>query len=327
MKEQDIRPREAFEQYLKLVENDVANIFRDRGCFEEVICPACHGNKYQPQFEKLGFMYVLCSICGALFVNPRPPLPLLEYYNTRSISSKFWVNDFFKPVAEIRRKEIFRPRASYISHAYPEFANEIIGDIGAGFGLFLEELGQYWPTAEFVAIEPSAEMADICRNKKLTVIENTIEDIGSISNYFSLLTSFELIEHLYDPGVMIKNAYRMLKSGGRLFVTTLNGEGFDIQILWDNSPSVTPPHHLNFLNPKSLEILLKDNGFIVESIDTPGKLDWDIVEGMYRNNGYEPGRFWQLFAENATPKTKERLQDWIVKSGYSSHMRAVGIKL
>jgi len=326
LKEEEIRKRSVFNRYLELVAEDVQAIFADRSDFIEIDCPACGGRNYQPQFEKLGFTYVLCPDCGTLFVNPRPPYQLLMDFYTQSRSTSFWVHDFFKPVAEARREKIFRPRAEYIRDTFPEMSNGVIGDIGAGFGLFLEELARFWPSAKLVAIEPSDEMVAICKDKGLEVLPCAVENVQGWDGQFDLLTSFELFEHLYDPDEFLKKVWHLLRPGGRLFLTTLNGEGFDIQVLWEKSKSVAPPHHLNFFNPRSIARLIEDNNFIVEMVDTPGQLDWDILEGMYREEGVDPGRFWRLVAEQAEPATKSSLQDWISENGLSSHMRIMARK-
>lgn len=326
MKEEEIRKRSIFNRYLELVAEDVQTIFADRSAFIQISCPACSSMNYQRQFEKLGFTYVLCPRCGTLFVNPRPSAQLLLDFYTQSRSASFWVHDFFEPVAEARREKIFRPRAEYIKDTFPAMAKGVIGDTGAGFGLFLEELAKLWPSARLVAIEPSDEMVGICREKSLEVIPCAIEDVQAWDGRFDLLTSFELLEHLHNPGEFVKKAWRLLRPEGYLFLTTLNGEGFDIQVLWEQSKSVAPPHHLNFFNPRSLPMLLQANDFIVHSLDTPGELDWDIVEGMYREEGADPGRFWRLIAEWAEPAIKDDLQAWISQSGFSSHMRVVARK-
>jgi SAM-dependent methyltransferase len=326
VKEEEIRQRSVLNRYLELVAEDVCTIFKDGSLFSPVDCPACGGGNHELQFEKLGFSYVLCKDCGTLFVNPRPPAELLMDYYTDSPSATFWVNSFFKPVAEVRREKIFRPRAEFVRDEFPQISGGVIGDIGAGFGIFLEELGKFWPDARLTAIEPSGEMADICRDKGLEVIHCGIEDITGRNGTFDLLTSFELMEHLHTPADGIRKALSLLKPGGYLMLTTLNGEGFDIQILWEKSKSVTPPHHINFFNPGSLALLLEKCGFTVVKTDTPGQLDWDIVEGVYRNENTDPGRLWRTFAERATPAAKESLQDWITKSGFSSHMRTIARK-
>lgn len=326
MKEEEIRRRSVLNRYLELVEEDVRTIFRDRSLFRSIDCPACEGHDHESQFAKLGFSYVLCRHCGTLFVSPRPPADLLMDYYTKSKSAGFWVNDFFKPVADVRRKKIFRPRAEFVRDEFPEISGGVVGDIGAGFGIFLEELGRFWPDARPVAIEPSGEMADICRDKSLEVISRGIEGITGWDGKFDLLTSFELMEHLHTPADGLKKALNLLKSGGYLLLTTLNGEGFDIQILWERSKNIMPPHHINFFNPGSLALLLEKCGFTVVKADTPGQLDWDIVEGLYRNENTDPGRFWRTFSERAAPSVKESLQDWLRESGFSSHMRIIARK-
>lgn len=327
MKEEEIRKRSTFNRYLELVAEDVQAIFADRSNFIQIDCPACGGKNYQPQFEKLGFTYVLCADCNTLFVNPRPLAQSLTELYTQSRSTSFWVHEFFKPVAEARREKIFRPRAEYVKDSFSEKSGGVIGDIGAGFGLFLEELAKFWPSARLVAIEPSLEMVNICQDKGLEVITCPLEDVQGWDGQFDLLTSFELFEHLYEPGEFLRKVWHLLRPGGYLLLTTLNGEGFDIQILWEKSKSVSPPHHLNFFNPRSITMLLQKNGFIAEKVDTPGKLDWDIVEGMYREEAVDPGHFWRLVAEKAEPAVKDSLQTWISQSGLSSHMRVLAKKV
>lgn len=326
MKEEDIRKREVFDQYLEMVKKDVGAFFGDQSAFIQIPCPACSSQDYSTQFNKSGFNYVLCSVCGTLFVNPRPPFDLLADFYIQSPSTKFWVNEFFKPVAEARRVKIFRPRAEYVTQKFGSDPEWIVGDIGAGFGLFLEELSKIWPSSKLVAIEPSEEMSEICNAKGFEALPCAIEDVTGWNKKFDLLTSFELFEHVYDPQTFLRKIWELLRPGGRLLMTTLNGEGFDIQVLWDNSKSVSPPHHLNFFNPRSMKILLEKCGLTIEEISTPGRLDWDIIEGMIRNDGIDAGKFWNLLSKEGTETAKEEFQEWISRNNFSSHLRIVAKK-
>ena len=325
MKEEDIRNREAFNRYLELVRNDVNDYF----CIDNFIkinCPGCNGEKFTKAFTKDLFTYVLCDKCGTLFVNPRPQYEVLNQFYAESPSTKYWVEYFFKPVMEARRDKIFRPRAEQISQKFSEFKNGRIGDIGAGFGLFLEELRKIWGNAEYVTIEPSVEMAKICLDKGFKVIQNMLEDINGWDEKFDILTSFELFEHLYNPDNFLKKVNKLLKKDGYFLMTTLNVQGFDIQLLWEKSKSVSPPHHLNFFNPDSIKYLMERNNFKVISIETPGKLDWNIVEGMVKKENVEIDRFWQLIIEK-DEETKNQFQQWLVKNNLSSHMMVEAKKL
>lgn len=200
-----------------------------------------------------------------------------------------------------------------------------MADIGAGFGLFLEELKKLWPESDIVAIEPSIDMAKICRGKGLKVLESTLEDVDP-EERFDLLTAFELFEHLHDPLPFVEKVCSLLSPGGYFFLTTLNGLGFDIQLLWERARNIYAPHHLNFFNPHSMEVLLVRNGFEIVEISTPGQLDWDIIEGAYRHEGLDPGRFFKTVAKYGTDEAKRELQQWIQANNFSSHMRVIAKK-
>lgn len=326
MKENDIRKKEVLDKYLELVEKDAARLF-DFGSFINICCPACNSGNFVREFIKSGFIYVSCKACSTLFANPRPPLQALKDFYSSSSSTAYYVKEFFAPVAESRREKIFHPRAEYISRIIKTKKNEmIIGDVGAGFGIFLEEIKKLMPAKDYIAIEPSVEMSDICANKGFNVKRSYFEEIDDMPDTFDLLTSFELIEHLFKPKDFFKKAHSLLKPGGHLFFTTLNGRGFDIQTLWERSKTVSPPHHINFFNTYSMRILLEGLGFDIIDISTPGELDWDIVEGMIKNEKISAGKFWDTLAKEGSEECKKELQDWIVKNNLSSHMRVLAKK-
>jgi SAM-dependent methyltransferase len=325
MKEEDIRKRDVLNRYLELVCEDAARLFVDRTAFQKIDCPACTSQNICQQFVKNGFHYVQCNECETLFANPRPAYQDLMKIYVDSPSTRFWVEDFFLPMADARRDKIFKPRAKFIAERFPKIQSGRMADIGAGFGLFIDELKILWPTSDLVAIEPSKDMAKICREKGLTVLETTLEEVDS-KERFDFMTAFELFEHLHDPKPFIERVYNLLNPGGYLFLTTLNGLGFDIQILWEQAKSVFPPHHLNFFNPHSMELLLVRKGFEIVEIATPGQLDWDIIEGAYRHEGLEPGRFFKTVSRHGTDKTKLDLQQWIQINNFSSHMRVIAKK-
>ena len=324
MKESDIRNRETFNEYIRLSELDIKKYFSEKDKYYSINCPAC-GKNGKAFLEKKSFNYDCCESCNTFYVSPRPPLEQFESYYVDSPSTSYWVEYFFKPMIEARREKMFKPRAVFIAD-YIKNENLRIGDIGAGFGLFLSELKKVKPNNYFVAIEPSVEMAKICKEEGLEVLSKLLEDIEGGENSFDILTAFELFEHLNDPKDFVLKVNELLAPGGLFLFTTLNGLGFDIQTLMAQSKSISPPHHLNFFNPRSVELLLSDCGFDIIEVATPGKLDWDIVEGMIKNENAVVDSFWKTFAKQGSQEAKENLQQWLTESGLSSHMRVVAKK-
>lgn len=323
-KEDDIRKRHIFNKYLELVKRDVEKYF-DQELFEKINCPSCGCKEQNNEFKKSIFSYVSCPVCETLYVSPRPTIDTLNKFYSDSTSTNYWVNDFFKPMIDVRTEKIFKPRVESIISEYPSLNKGRIGDIGAGFGIVLELLKRKWPEGDFIAIEPSIEMAEIMEQKNIYVINKMLEEVEEVEGKFDLLMSFELFEHLYYPETFLRDIFKLLKPGGQILFTTLNGGGFDIQILWENSKSVFPPHHLNFFNTESIKILLDKCGYEDISVETPGKLDWDIVEGMYLNEKVELPRFWKRIIKK-DEKTKKELQNWISENNMSSHMKVKASK-
>jgi len=71
MKEEQIRPKKVFDEYLRLAELDANNFFA-KSVRQSIFCPACH-SKGVYSFDKHGFSYEECPNCQTIFVNPRPP--------------------------------------------------------------------------------------------------------------------------------------------------------------------------------------------------------------------------------------------------------------
>ena len=169
-------------------------------------------------------------------------------------------------------------------------------------------------------------MADKCRSNNIEVFENTIEKMSFSKNKFDVITCFELFEHLYDPKYSLKKIYKLLKKNGIFYFTTLNGMGFDIQMLGKHSNSIYPPYHINFFNPKSIELLLKKIGFKIMSIDTPGKLDLSIVENNLSLLEGTKKFFMEYVSKKTSKQYKQQFQKYLQENKLSSHMQVVAKK-
>lgn len=325
MKESEIRPKKIFNEYLRLAKEDTETFFSSV-IRVEICCPACNATG-EHSFEKNGFEYSVCKYCYTLYVSPRPESKAFTRYYTESLSSKYWATTFYKETAEARRERIWKPKAQLIANILHEqdAADHHIIDIGGGYGIFAEEIQNY-AKQPLIIIEPAPHLAEVCREKGFEVIENFLEDVSSdmLPEKPKSFISFELFEHLHSPEVFLTNLNKLMELNDLFIFTTLSGTGLDIQILWDNSPSVSPPHHLNFFNPYSINIILEKTGFESIQITTPGKLDIDIINN---NKDNVKDQFWKTFLEVSDPQCKEKWQSLISESGWSSHMMVVCRKI
>jgi Methyltransferase domain len=324
MKEEEIRPQEVFDEYLRLSERDIQRYFADVLRLK-VLCPAC-GQKGQHAFRKKGFDYEQCHRCGTLYVNPRPTLDSFTRYYQQSDSARFWATTFYRVTADARREKLWKPKAKMVWDILKDknASHHQLIDIGGGYGIFAEEFGKLSGKTVSV-IEPGPLLAGICRSKGLTVVECFLEAVQTeqLPEGPRTFVSFELFEHLHEPGSFVKSLMGLMEIGDFFLFTTLSGMGVDIQALWEDSKSVSPPHHLNFFNPYSVRLLLERLGLEVLQITTPGKLDVDI---LCNNAEHIKDRFWKSFVKYADEHQREQWQSLISDSGWSSHMMVLARK-
>ena len=323
MKESEIRDNKVLQKYQKLVDQDIKKIFSNKKNFKNINYKSWGCKKIIKIFEKKNFKYFQCTETKTIFANPRPKPIILEKFYSDTKSSKFWLNKFFLPKAKARKNKIVKPRVDFVLNNFKRCQSKKIFDVGSGSGVFLTELRKKWPKVKLFALEPSKLMAEKCRSQNIKVIESTIEKMGTTNNKFDLITCFELFEHLYEPNLFLKKIYKLLNKNGIFYLTTLNGMGFDIQLLGKNSNSIYPPYHINFFNPKSIELLLKKIGFKILIVDTPGKLDLSIVENNFSLLKGEIKFFIKSLQKNTSKIYKEHFQKFLQENKLSSHMRVV----
>jgi 2-polyprenyl-3-methyl-5-hydroxy-6-metoxy-1,4-benzoquinol methylase/ribosomal protein S27E len=277
MKEKDIRPDSLMRENDKLFAEDVQKIHKRRSEFAEIPCPACESSNWKVLFEKEDFQFVCCAECEAVFINPRPTSEMLTEFYTTSKSIKHWNDRIFPASEESRRSIIFAPRAQRIAQLCSKYnaRTKVLCDVGAGFGTFCEEIEKLAVFDRVFAVEPSHDMAETCRRKGLDVIEKPIEEVDL--DEVSVITSFELIEHLYWPKDFLQACAGALHKGGLFVLTTPNIKGFDLLVLGKLSDNIGGPNHLNYFHPKSLCHLLQSCGFEVVEVMTPGELDAELV--------------------------------------------------
>ena len=331
MKESEIRPQKLFNQYLKLAREDIDRFFSDHSRFVEVACPGCGSEACEPALAKFEFKYMLCSKCDSLYLSPRPTVEMYELYYRGAESVKFWSTHFFKETAEARRQEIFKPRARLVGEwvektGITSKGGGLFVDIGSGYAIFLQEVQRLGLFGEILGIEPEAHLAQVGREHGFPIIEKKLEaiDDGDIDADFA--TAFEVLEHVFNPREFLRAARRILRPGGILMFTTLTVSGFDIQVLWENSKSIYPPHHINLLSTQGMRELVARSGLQLVDLSTPGELDVDIVCNIHKENPeIELPRFVASII-SASEDVRTGFQNFLKTNELSSHIRVIGTR-
>ena len=137
-------------------------------------------------------------------------------------------------------------------------------DIGTGSGFFLDFARENFPKARFSGIEYDerllAETASRAPHARL--VQGNAESFDLGQGRYDLVVSFQVIEHLYNPGAMLGNVRSHLKPGGIFLVTTPNLSGLGARWMKD-----------------------KWHGFRDDHVSLKGKNEWDR---LIVSHGFSP---------------------------------------
>jgi 2-polyprenyl-3-methyl-5-hydroxy-6-metoxy-1,4-benzoquinol methylase len=329
MKVEEIRQDSYVDEYFRLHVQDVEHILKYRDEFVDVACPVDGKTNTVWRFDKSGFRFVECTSCGTLFISPRPPAPRLAEFYSSARSFALFNSKIFPNSEDSRREFIFAPRARSVVDLCQQHlvsAPETLLDIGAGFGTFCEEIQKLQFFKTVIAVEPSKDLAETCRNKGLNVIEEMVEDLKVEAA--DVVVSFELIEHLFSPESFLRACAQVLAEQGLLILTTPNIHGFDLKVLGPLSENVDGPEHLNYFHSQSLGLLLEKCGFeVIESL-TPGKLDAELVRKKVLAGEFDLSSqgFLEEVLINKWHQVGAAFQEFLAEQELSSHMWLVARK-
>ncbi|HHT9107008.1 MAG TPA: class I SAM-dependent methyltransferase [Candidatus Wunengus sp. YC64] len=322
MRETEIRADDLRSEGRKLYKIDQENILSNKSHFVEVTCPACNKDKKELFYMRDGFTFVRCSLCETVFVSPRPTQEMIFQHYKISLAEKFWNENVYPRSEDARVKYLISPRIKKITELCEKYKihTESFMDIGAGCGTFCEQVKITGIFKEVVAVEPNPSPAQSCRERGLHVIEDFIENINV--KKADVITSIESIEHVFDPKKYVNGIYETLNEGGLLFIATPNIKGFDLLVLKDKSDNTTAPDHLNYFHPKSISLLLERIGFEILEIETPGKLDAELVKNKVTEGAVSLDNqpFLKRILIDEGDVYMDSFQKWLSDNGLSSHM-------
>ena len=140
-------------------------------------------------------------------------------------------------------------------------AERKILDFGSGWGYFLsiaKERG--WIP---YGLEPLPACSIYARAKfGLNITTDTLHIDTFPPNFFDVITSFQVFEHLPNPDGDLHILYNSLRLGGKILIEVPNFDTWTMQILKSQHRHFVQDH-LNFFSSKSLRTLLVNNGFSV----------------------------------------------------------------
>ncbi|HKE48948.1 MAG TPA: bifunctional 2-polyprenyl-6-hydroxyphenol methylase/3-demethylubiquinol 3-O-methyltransferase UbiG [Rhodanobacteraceae bacterium] len=205
-------------------------------------------------------------------MNPEPNVNRTETAKFDRLAARWW-----DPDGESRPLHDLNPvRLGYVADR-TRLAGARALDVGCGGGLLSEALAR--AGADVVAIDLAPAVLDVARlhlhesglevDYRETSIESLAEDMPAS---FDVVTCMEMLEHVPDPGSVIRAAATLLKPGGMLFLSTLNRTplAFGAAIVGAEHLLRLLPrgthHYAQFLKPSEIAAELRGAGLSLDDL-------------------------------------------------------------
>ena len=227
-------------------------------------CPVCGEAPGPGLFIKDGFRHVRCPKCDLIYVS----LILRE-----DIMIRYWREEtaWLSVLHSNPQSDMDRLKFQYGLDLAESLLNTggkkgKLLDIGAGSGDFvLRAKERGWDST---ALELNIETAEYLEREGIQVIVRPLELSDLEPESFSLVTMWEVLEHLTDPRAVLIKTREILAPDGILLVAVPNAGSLVTRILHEKSNTFGGHSHLNHFNVNSLTFLLNDLKFEIAELET-----------------------------------------------------------
>jgi 2-polyprenyl-3-methyl-5-hydroxy-6-metoxy-1,4-benzoquinol methylase len=254
-------------------------------------CVLCGGERAAPLVTGIdrmlarpgSYSYARCAGCGLVSQAPLPE---------ESALAGFYSDDYYrqiegprrnleKPINRIAIRHLYgvhgEPRSTFLRSLLRPFRGRILNgireprgesrllDVGCGAGAVLEvyrRLG--WTVA---GIDSSADAAERCRNRGLTIHRGTVFDAPFGADFDVVLMS-HVIEHVLDPVATLRRVRAFLAPGGVVAVATPNIQSAGFAWYRARWFPLDAPRHLHLFDERTLALAAEGAGLSIDRIET-----------------------------------------------------------
>lgn len=296
-----------------------------------VPCALCGADKTRRLYTKYDHAIARCRRCGLVYATPRADAATIL---SRYSSEYFW-NEYMPAVGAPGGRvdyEFIDGRNSpllWLLHQHAPDRGRLL-EVGTGAGLLLKAAERAgWDVG---GVELSADGAAFARERLgLDVRQERAEAMTFPAASFDAAVMSEVIEHLFDPPLVLRAIHRALRPGGLLVITTPNFAALSRHVLGEQWSVLNPGEHLYYFTDRTLGRMLEACGFEVRESRPLLRLQPEYVmnaKATHRPGSWRAERYGRFVDKHDTwlEKYNFNLSVWLQKHGLADTLVVVARK-
>ena len=247
----------------------------------QIPCNLCENNEFDlvltvKSSRHENFQVVSCKNCRLVQVNPQPNAAAVRPYYNSNYFLKRTERGYDNYYSESLRKEIRRVYQKNLADLkFEKYEEKLFAklkkqsksqknraralDAGCAAGYFVEFLQERGWEAE--GIELADAPAKEGRKRGLKIYTGNFLSMQTLKpRSYHLISFWASLEHMHDPYAVFKQSARLLKSDGRLILSTCR-YAWLAKLQKEKWRYMNVPEHLYFFNPAQIEEMGKRAGF------------------------------------------------------------------
>jgi hypothetical protein len=272
-----LKPRNELAQWRSLLEEHLRVVATSAEDTPGVPCPSCGMGGAREAFQRLGIPYAECVTCGTLFARKRLSEATLRDWYRDSPPARYWREVLLPASASARLEQVVAPRAQWVADGIAEYlpGATVLLDVSANAGAFLNALSQMAPDLSMIAAGVAADLEGL--DAAVHVSPSSVERLVDLAPA-DMVTAIDAFDRAADLRALVSALRGTLRPQGLVFATLPVASGFEIQTLWEHSPTVLPPDKLNLPTVEGLRRLFPASEWELLELSTPGMFDVDVVK-------------------------------------------------
>ena len=248
----------------------------------QIDCPFCSHMASTKAFSYQSCIYRQCEQCRSLYVSPRITAHGLgEYY---SFMKERFHYDIPQSQRQVRLDTIIKPRWELIADKLKSYGKQFpikrYMEIGPGVGYFTEVALEKNCAEQYLLVEPDPHChAYLMELKgKVTLFDCLLEDCNEDKcGNIDIIFINSVIEHPFSLNLFFDKLHKLLNKDGIIVLVDMHAEGFDIELLRENTPNVSPYSILQVGSIQGIETICHNHGLKVKETFSIGMMDIDIL--------------------------------------------------